>query len=156
MESLFHATNFLSIFSMIESHINLALNFVRKGRPEYFIGKDETLPPRLRAKLLTFGTLPTGINSDLAKLIFNLEATSKQRSTHLSYLKLSGAVPQKMTVSSAKRRWDTDTRSSLLAPTEKPEIKPSITAAAALVFLIRNYEPLTSLVLKQFQKSCGM
>jgi hypothetical protein len=41
------------------------------------------------------------------------------------------------------------------SPTGKPEIKPPITAVA-LGFLISNYEPLTSLVLKQFQKSCGM
>jgi hypothetical protein len=34
-----------------------------------------------------------------------------------------------MRVSSAKMRWDTKTRASLLAPTEKPEIKPPFTAA---------------------------
>jgi hypothetical protein len=37
-----------------------------------------------------------------------------------------------MRVSSAKRRWDTKTRSSLLAPTEKPEIKPPFTATAII------------------------
>jgi hypothetical protein len=33
-----------------------------------------------------------------------------------------------MRVSSAKRRWDTYIRSSLLAPIEKPEIKPPFIA----------------------------
>jgi hypothetical protein len=58
---------------MIESQINLALKATPKGRSKYFIGKDETLQPKIQANLLTFDALPTRANYDLAKLIFNPE-----------------------------------------------------------------------------------
>jgi hypothetical protein len=49
--------------------------------------------------------------------------------THLKYQNCYGVVPQKIRVSLAKKRWGTKTRSSLLAPIEKPEIKPPFIAA---------------------------
>lgn len=80
---------------------------------------------------LTLGTLPTRINSYLAKLVFKPEAASRQR-THLKYWIWSSALLEKMRVSSAKWKWDTETRSSLLPPTEKPKIKPPFTATTII------------------------
>lgn len=67
-QNLFYLTNLFSILSKIESQINLDLNRGPNGKPKYFISKNETIQPRIRANPLTFGTLPAGTNSDSAKL----------------------------------------------------------------------------------------
>lgn len=46
-------------------------------RHGYFIGKDDTLQFRLPTKISKLVILPAGTNFDFAKLIFNLEISSK-------------------------------------------------------------------------------
>jgi hypothetical protein len=53
------------------------LNNVIPRRPRYFIGKEETLHPKILAKPSILFTIPIGTNYDLAKLIFKLETASK-------------------------------------------------------------------------------
>jgi hypothetical protein len=57
--------------------IDLALKEAPKRRPRYFIGKEETLHPKILAKPSILFTIPIGTNYDLAKLIFKLETASK-------------------------------------------------------------------------------
>jgi hypothetical protein len=52
----------------MSSQIDLALNEAPKGRPRYFIGKEDIIQPKILAKPLTFITWPTSTNFDLAKL----------------------------------------------------------------------------------------
>jgi hypothetical protein len=68
----------------MSSQIDLALNEAPKGRPRYFIGKDDTLQPKILAKPSTLMTLPIGASFDLAKLIFKVETTSKHKNKHAS------------------------------------------------------------------------
>jgi hypothetical protein len=44
---LFQPNNQCSIFSIMLSQIDLALNEAPKERPKYFIGKEETLQPKM-------------------------------------------------------------------------------------------------------------
>jgi hypothetical protein len=50
-----------------------------KERPNYFIGKEDTLQPKMLAIPSTLMTLPTGTNSDLARLILKPESPSKHK-----------------------------------------------------------------------------
>jgi hypothetical protein len=59
--------------------IDLALNKTPKGRPNYFIGIENTLRPKIIAKPSTFITLQTETNSTLAKLILKPETASKHK-----------------------------------------------------------------------------
>jgi hypothetical protein len=62
--------------------ISLALKETPKGRPRYFIGKDEALQPKILAKPSMLLIKPMGNNSDLAKLNFKPEAASKHKNKH--------------------------------------------------------------------------
>jgi hypothetical protein len=72
----------ISIFSLLLSHIDFALKEAPNGRPKYFIGKEDTLQPRVLAKPPTFSVAPTKTNYDLAKLIFNPKIASKHKKRH--------------------------------------------------------------------------
>jgi hypothetical protein len=82
--------------------------------------------------VFTFGTQPKGPNSDLAKSIFNPEIASKQSRTHLRYRILSRATPTEYKGIVCKKKMSASL-SSFLAPSEKPEIKLPITAAAIIL-----------------------
>jgi hypothetical protein len=62
----------------------LALQPPLNGRPRYFKRKEEKKNPQLKipANPSTLSTLPTATNSNLAKLIFKLETTLKQKIKH--------------------------------------------------------------------------
>jgi hypothetical protein len=66
---LFHSEKQRSTFAMMSSQTNLALKEAPKGRPRYFIGKVDTLEPKILAKPSTFITLPIGTNFHLTRLI---------------------------------------------------------------------------------------
>jgi hypothetical protein len=63
----------------MSSQIDLALKEALKGRPRYFIGKEEILQPKILAKPSILLTIPTGTNYDLAKLIFKPETATKHK-----------------------------------------------------------------------------
>jgi hypothetical protein len=69
-------------FSIMPFQIGLALKEAPKGRPRYFIGKYETLQPKILAKPSTLLIKPTRTNSELAKLIFRPETASKHKNKH--------------------------------------------------------------------------
>jgi hypothetical protein len=71
-----------SIFSIISSQIALALKESPNKSPRYFIGDEETLHLKIRAKTSTLLTLPIGTNSNLAKLIFKPKIASKHKNKH--------------------------------------------------------------------------
>jgi hypothetical protein len=75
---LFHLAKRRSNFSITLSQIALALKGAPKERPRYFIGKGDTVQPRILVRLSTLLTLPTGTNSYLLRLIFKTE-TSKHK-----------------------------------------------------------------------------
>jgi hypothetical protein len=55
------------------SHIDVALNAVPNGRPRYFIGREETLQPKMLARPSMLMTLPMGTDFDFARLILKHE-----------------------------------------------------------------------------------
>jgi len=57
---LFHPAKQCSIFSIMPSQIDLALNEILNGRPRYFTCKEETLQTKILAKPSTLLTLSTG------------------------------------------------------------------------------------------------
>jgi hypothetical protein len=63
----------------MSSQIDLVLNKAPKERPKYFIGKEDTLQPKILARTSTLITFPTGTNSDLARLILKPETASKHK-----------------------------------------------------------------------------
>jgi hypothetical protein len=73
------ASQLLSIFPTPLSQIDLALKEAPKVRPRYFRGNEETTQPKMPAKPSTLSKQPTGIKTDLAKLIFKPEAASKHK-----------------------------------------------------------------------------
>jgi hypothetical protein len=75
----FHPAKRRSNSSITPSQITLALKEIPKRRMRYFIGKEDTVQPRILAKPSTLLTLPTGTNFDLLRLIFKLETTSKHK-----------------------------------------------------------------------------
>jgi hypothetical protein len=76
---LFHLAKQRSIFSIMLIPYRFALNEAPSGRPTYFIGREETLQPKMLAKPSTLLTLPWGTNSDLAKLILKPKTISKHK-----------------------------------------------------------------------------
>jgi hypothetical protein len=66
-------------FSIMPFQIGLALKEAPKGRPRYFIGKDDTVQPKILAKPSMLLIKLTGTNYDLAKLIFKPKTTSKRK-----------------------------------------------------------------------------
>jgi hypothetical protein len=68
---IFHPARMHSIFSITLSQIDLALKGTPNERPRYFIGKEDTMHPKVLAKQSTLLTLPTRTNSDLVRLISN-------------------------------------------------------------------------------------
>jgi hypothetical protein len=79
---LFQPTKQRSIFSIMPSHIDLALNGAPNARPRYVIEREEILQPKMLARTCTLMTLPMGTNSYLAKLILQLETASKHKNKH--------------------------------------------------------------------------
>jgi hypothetical protein len=75
----FQPAKWHSIFSIMSSQTDLAFKEAQNGRPKYFIGKEDTMHPRIRAKPSTLSTLPTGTNSNLAKLIIKPKTSLKQK-----------------------------------------------------------------------------
>lgn len=63
---------FSFIFSNIGFQNSLDFNQEPRGNPKYFNGTLDILHPSIWAKASTFGTVPTGTNSDFPKFIFNL------------------------------------------------------------------------------------
>jgi hypothetical protein len=61
------------------SQIDMASKGAPNGRPRYFIGKEETLQSKMRAKPSALLTLPTWTNSDLARLIFKPDDFKTQK-----------------------------------------------------------------------------
>jgi hypothetical protein len=92
---------------MMSSQIDLASNEAPKGKPRYFIGKEDTLPTKILARPSTFITLSTETNSNLAKLIFISKTASKHKNK-----------PQKL----QRRVW------TPLDPTKPDKRPPSIKA----------------------------
>jgi hypothetical protein len=68
---IFHPARMHSIFSITPSQIDLALKGTPNERPRYFIGKEDSIHPKVLAKLSTLLTLPTRTNSDLVRLVSN-------------------------------------------------------------------------------------
>jgi len=55
----------------------LDLKGAPRGRPRYFIGKEEIIQLRIPANSSILGTSPTVTNSDFWRLIFNSEMALK-------------------------------------------------------------------------------
>jgi hypothetical protein len=74
---IMHSANRCSIFSIMSSNIDLALNEALNRRPRYFIGKDLAT----QDASLTFNIIDIAkeTNSDLVKLILKLETASKHK-----------------------------------------------------------------------------
>jgi hypothetical protein len=60
------------------------MKLFRKGS-KYFIGKKDTLEPKILAIPSTLMTLPMGTNSDLARLILKPKTPSKDKTNNASY-----------------------------------------------------------------------
>jgi hypothetical protein len=84
-----------SIFSITPSQIAIALKGALNGRLRYFIGKGDAVHPRILARPSTLLTLPTGTNSDLMRLIFNLETASKHKNKAHNKRRCFGFASQK-------------------------------------------------------------
>lgn len=82
---LFQLTNLLTILSIPFFQIDFNLNEIPKGRPRYFIGKEDTFYPRIEAKSSKLGTFPTQTCSDLSWFTFNSETASKHRRSALKF-----------------------------------------------------------------------
>jgi hypothetical protein len=102
---LFHLAKRRSNFSITLSQIALALKGAPKERPRYFIGKGDTVQPRILVRLSTLLTLPTGTNSYLLRLIFKTE-TSKHKKEGMQKAQMFGVSLQKSRVPSANKRWE--------------------------------------------------
>ena len=59
------------------------MKLFRKGS-KYFIGKKDTLEPKMLAIPSTLMTLPMGTNSDLARLILKPKTPSKDKTNNAS------------------------------------------------------------------------
>jgi hypothetical protein len=65
----FQPTKQRSIFLIMPSQIDFALNEAPNGRPRYFMGREDALQPLILANPPTSSMAATGTNSDLVKLI---------------------------------------------------------------------------------------
>lgn len=95
-------------------------------RPMYFIGKEDTLHPKMLARLSMLETLPTGTNFDLVKYVFKLEA-AKHKKMALS-VEMNQVWPTKYPGSFAKNRCEMFSISRLFTHTENPYRKSPSTA----------------------------
>jgi len=59
--------------------IDIAVKGTPNERLSYFIGKEETMQPKMRTKPSTLLTLPILTGFDLARLIFKSKTTSKHK-----------------------------------------------------------------------------
>jgi hypothetical protein len=82
---LFQPTKHRSIFSIIPPLTNLVLSESPKGRPKYFIVREDTLQPRIQAKPPTSSTAPVGTNSNFDNLVFNPKIASKHKKKDNAY-----------------------------------------------------------------------
>jgi hypothetical protein len=68
----------------MSSQIDLTLNKAPKGIPRLFLGKQETLQPKILARPSMLVTFPTGTNYDLAKLIVKPKTASEHKKNNTS------------------------------------------------------------------------
>lgn len=66
-------------FLIMPFHIDFPLNCAPNDKQIYFIGKENSLQPRILAKLPSSSMKPTFTSSNLAVLIFNRKTTSKHK-----------------------------------------------------------------------------
>jgi hypothetical protein len=77
--NLFQVAKRHYIVSIIPSQIDFALNDALTGDPGTYMGRGDTLQPRILAIPPISSTMPAGTNYDLAMLILNLEIASKHK-----------------------------------------------------------------------------
>jgi hypothetical protein len=132
------------IFSITQFQIDLALKEGPNGRSRYFKGKEESPQPKILARPSKSLTLPIGTSSDLAKIFFKLDTTSKHKNKALR-LRLRwwfAFAPQNIKVSSTNRRWEMLNAPMFLYLTKKPERKPPFIVGYSI--LLRASMPMTN------------
>jgi hypothetical protein len=130
------------IFSITQFQIDLALKEGLNGRSRYFKGKEESPQPKILARPLKSLTLPIGSSSDLAKIIFKLDTTSKHKNKALRLRWWSVFTPQNIKVSSTNRRWEMLSAPMFLYLTKKAERKPPYIVGYSI--LLRASMPMTN------------
>lgn len=82
--NIFQPTNLRLIFSITMTHMAIALEVAPNKRPILFIGRKETIHPRMLASCQVLWTLLTSTNSDLSKFTLKPNNASKQSKSALT------------------------------------------------------------------------